>query len=110
MPDAAGSNFKTAEVDYNNPDSLATARKGQDTVICALDASAFPQQKALLGASVHAGMARFFPSEFGNDALNLNAAKLPLFATSKALGSIKRPSSAPICTSLEALAPVGSIR
>ena len=58
--------------------------KGQDAVISALNHTYLSHQRALLDASVSAGVQRFIPSEFGSDTLNPKAGPLPVFAHKKA--------------------------
>lgn len=67
-------------VDYSKPGTLVEALKGQDAVISALNTGFLDHQRALLDASVTAGVQRFIPSEFGSDTMNSNAAPLPVFA------------------------------
>jgi uncharacterized protein YbjT (DUF2867 family) len=57
--------------------------KGQDVVISALNHAFLAHQRALLDASVSAGVQRFIPSEYGSDTLNPKAALLPIFAHKK---------------------------
>ena len=71
------------EVDYSNHDKLTAALKGQDAVISVLSHAGLANQRALLDASVSAGVHRFIPSEFGSDSLNPKAAVLPIFAAKK---------------------------
>ncbi|KAI9710930.1 MAG: hypothetical protein M1820_002365 [Bogoriella megaspora] len=73
----------TVEVDYTNHDNLTAALKGQDAVISVLSHAGLAHQRALLDASVSAGVHRFIPSEFGSDSLNPKAATLPIFAPKK---------------------------
>lgn len=72
------------QVDYSHPDSLRDALKGQDAVVSALNHAALGHQRALLDASVSAGVQRFILSEYGSDTLNPKAGPLPLFAPKKA--------------------------
>ena len=74
------SKVNTVTVDYENPSTLASAVKGQDAVISALNHAYLHHQKALLDASVSAGVQRFLPSEYGSDTLNPKSAPLPVFA------------------------------
>lgn len=71
------------EVDYTNPSTLIDAVKGQDAVISALNHTALGNQRALLDASVSAGVQRFILSEYGSDTYNSKAAPLPVFAPKK---------------------------
>ena len=76
-------NVDLVTVDYSNRSTLVDALKGQDAVISALNHTALAHQRALLDASVSAGVQRFILSEYGSDTLNPKAAPLPLFAHKK---------------------------
>ena len=76
-------NVEIVAIDYSNPRTLVNALKGQDAVVSALNHAALDHQRALLDASVSAGVQRFIPSEYGSDTLNPKAALLPLFAHKK---------------------------
>lgn len=58
---------KIAKIDYGSVDSLVDVLKGQDAVVSALNHLHFDEQKALVEASVKAGIKRFIPSEYGLD-------------------------------------------
>jgi hypothetical protein len=62
FPQAA--NLKVVETDFS-PESLLSNLKGQDVVISVIGGMGFADQKAIIDASVKAGVKRFFPSEFG---------------------------------------------
>jgi hypothetical protein len=70
-------------IDYSSPSTIVDALKGQDAVISALNHGYLSHQRALLDASVSAGVQRFIPSEFGSDTLNAKAGALPVFAHKK---------------------------
>ena len=76
-------NIETPQVDYSNHSSLQTALQGQDAVVCALGPASATEQRALLDASVSAGVKRFLPSQYGSDTLNPKAAQLPVSASKK---------------------------
>ena len=69
------------EVDYDSPESLASALTGIEAVVSALSLPAVDVQKRLMDAAVAAGVHRFIPSDFGSDTLNPNSAKLPVFGS-----------------------------
>ncbi|RFU80719.1 2`-hydroxyisoflavone reductase [Trichoderma arundinaceum] len=56
-----------AKIDYGSIDSLAEALKGQDAVVSTLNHLFYDEQKALIEASIKAGVKRFIPSEYGLD-------------------------------------------
>jgi uncharacterized protein YbjT (DUF2867 family) len=51
--------------DYNNPDSLTSAMRGQDVVISMVGGHVAGDQNKFIDAALTAGVKRFFPSEFG---------------------------------------------
>lgn len=69
------------ETDYHHPPSLRASLRGQDAVISCLGdtPSAVAAQRALIDASVEAGVGRFIPSEFGSDPLHPFVRSLPFF-------------------------------
>lgn len=71
---------KVIEVDYNSLESLTSAVKGQDVVICTLAYIGPEIQKRLVEASVAAGVKRFLPGEFGS-VVNEATSKLPVFGS-----------------------------
>lgn len=74
------SGVKVVDVDFESVDSLTTALKGQDVFISMLSVTAFLAQKALLDASIAAGVKRFIPSEYGCNLLHPKVKALPIFA------------------------------
>jgi len=77
----SGGNVAVKEVDYDSPAALVAVLKNIEVVISTLGfQSLFETQKKLIDASIDAGVARFIPSEFGNDSANPNVRKLPVFA------------------------------
>lgn len=72
------------EIDYESPESLVEALKGQDAVVSTIGFAGLPQQLPLIQAAVKAGVKRFVPSEFGSDAENAAAIALPPFGPKKA--------------------------
>jgi len=73
---------KVVEVDYGNAAELLELLSGQDAVISTLGdtAGAVAAQRALIEASVAAGVKRFIPSEFGSDTKNERVRSFPFFA------------------------------
>ncbi|QIW96313.1 hypothetical protein AMS68_001831 [Peltaster fructicola] len=69
------------KVDYMDEEQLISALKGQDAVISCLGdtASAVSAQRALIEASIKAGVKRFLPSEFGSDTSCAYVRSLPFF-------------------------------
>lgn len=56
------------EVDESYPEEeLVTAFRGQDAVVLTIPVSDIQKNKALVDASIKAGVKRFIPSEFGSD-------------------------------------------
>jgi hypothetical protein len=70
---------KIIEVDYESLESLTSAVKGQDVVICTLAHIGPGIQKRLVEASVAAGVKRFLPGEFGS-VMNDATSQLPIFS------------------------------
>lgn len=70
---------KVIEVDYESLESLTSAVKGQDAVICTLAHRGPEIQERLVEAAVAAGVKRFLPGEFGS-VINETTSQLPLFA------------------------------
>jgi hypothetical protein len=70
---------KVAEVDYDKPNSLLQALKGQDAIICTFSFEAIPSQRLLIDAAIASGVKRFIPSEFGMNLRNEKARKLPAY-------------------------------
>ncbi|EQB51695.1 hypothetical protein CGLO_08729 [Colletotrichum gloeosporioides Cg-14] len=68
-------------VDYDNPALLTEAVRGQDAVVSTLSVFGPDVQKALVDASVTAGVKRFLPSEFGSSTENPKAQTIPIFGT-----------------------------
>ncbi|OJJ42561.1 hypothetical protein ASPZODRAFT_137188 [Penicilliopsis zonata CBS 506.65] len=68
------------EADYEDPESLQAALKGQDAVVALVGDAGVLSQKALIDAAVKAGVRRFLPSNFGSNMANPNSRKLPVFA------------------------------
>ncbi|KAH0423027.1 oxidoreductase [Colletotrichum camelliae] len=66
-------------VDYENPALLAEAVHGQDAVVSTLSVFGSDVQKALVDASVAAGVKRFLPSEFGSSTENPKVQTIPIF-------------------------------
>ncbi|KAM0261124.1 hypothetical protein ACHAQJ_002386 [Trichoderma viride] len=58
---------KVSKIDYESIDSLVEALKGQDAVVSTLNHIYYDEQKALVDASIKAGVKRFIPSEYGLD-------------------------------------------
>ena len=73
------SNVTVAPVDYESPDSLAAALKGQDGVVSTLTARGGDAQYRLIEAAAKAGVRRYVPSEFGSNTLNPKARALPAY-------------------------------
>lgn len=74
-------NLSIIEVDYYFTASLTAALLGHAVVIAALPvATPIGSQNTLIDAAVAAGVARFFPAEFGTDTNNPKCMKLPVFA------------------------------
>ena len=71
---------KVVSVDYDSPDSLTSALKGQDALISTLGSLAIGVQVRLIDAAIAAGVKRFIPSEFGSNNRNERARKLPVYA------------------------------
>ncbi|KAK2770931.1 oxidoreductase [Colletotrichum kahawae] len=69
-------------VDYENPALLAEAVHGQDAIVSTLSVFGSDVQKALVNASVAAGVKRFLPSEFGSSTENPKAHSNPAFTYS----------------------------
>lgn len=70
---------KVIEVDYESVESLTSAVRGQDVVICTLAHIGPEIQERLVEASVAAGVKRFVPGEFGS-VINEVTGKLPVLA------------------------------
>lgn len=61
------SGYNAIDVDYESVESLTAALKGQDVVISAAGSFSIASQKALIEASLAAGVKRYIPSDFGSD-------------------------------------------
>ncbi|KAI8307968.1 hypothetical protein K4K59_010532 [Colletotrichum sp. SAR11_240] len=72
-------NITVKYVDYDNPALLAEAVRGQDAVVSTLSVFGSDVQKALVDASVAAGVKRFLPSEFGSSTENPKVQAIPIF-------------------------------
>ncbi|KAF1916954.1 isoflavone reductase family protein [Ampelomyces quisqualis] len=58
---------KVIHADYDSPDSLKSALKGQDVVVSLVASSVIGEQLKFVDAAIAAGVQRFLPSEFGSD-------------------------------------------
>lgn len=84
FPEQLHSKFILRSVDYDSPSSLQSALRGVDVVISTLGwTKQFEIQKALIDASIAAGVQRFIPSEFGNDTRNAHVRSFPAFFAEK---------------------------
>ncbi|KAK2760623.1 oxidoreductase [Colletotrichum kahawae] len=72
---------KTAEADYESPESLTTAFRGFDAVVCTLPGHLEALLLRILDAAIAAGVRRFVPSEFGSDHRQPAAHSVPLSAS-----------------------------
>lgn len=59
------SGVQVKKVDYDSVESLKSALKGQDAVVCTTATMASGVQKPIVDAAVAVGVKRFIPSEFG---------------------------------------------
>jgi nucleoside-diphosphate-sugar epimerase len=75
---------KVIEVDYESLESVTSAVKGQDVVICTLAHMGPEIQKRLVEAAVAAGVKRFLPGEFGS-VMNDATSQLPVFSSKAAV-------------------------
>ncbi|KAJ0352369.1 hypothetical protein COL154_006583 [Colletotrichum chrysophilum] len=71
--------FTVKYVNYDNPVVLDEAVRGQDAVVSTLSVFGSDVQKALVDASVTAGVKRFLPSEFGSSTENPKVQTIPIF-------------------------------
>jgi uncharacterized protein YbjT (DUF2867 family) len=76
---------QVVHVDYESIPELTAALTGQDAVVSTVGGAGTMSQIPLIEASIAAGVKRFIPSEFGADAGNPNAAKLPVYQRSIAI-------------------------
>ena len=72
--------MKVVKADYDSPDSLKEAFKGQDAVISLVGGTALGDQNKLIDAAIAAGVKRFIPSEFGSNTADARTrAVVPVF-------------------------------
>ena len=72
--------MKVVKADYDSPDSLKEAFKGQDAVISLVGGTALGDQNKLIDAAIAAGVKRFIPSEFGSNTADARTrAIVPVF-------------------------------
>jgi hypothetical protein len=76
---------RVAGVDFESIPELTLALTGQDAVVSAVGPAGIMTQVPLIEAPVAAGVKRFIPSEFGADAGDANASKLPVYQRSIAI-------------------------
>lgn len=70
---------KVVEVDYESPESLTNALRGQDAVVSTIGTAVLSKQLLLVEAAAKAGVKRFLPSEFGSNTVHPKVSKLPSF-------------------------------
>ncbi|KAI1149677.1 NAD(P)-binding protein [Nemania diffusa] len=73
------SSVKVAVVDYESPESVTDALRGQDAVVSTIASAALSKQLLLVDAAAKAGVKRFIPSEFGSNTLHPKTAQLPCY-------------------------------
>ncbi|KAI2602056.1 putative oxidoreductase CipA-like protein [Hypoxylon sp. NC1633] len=77
------SSVAVVEIDYESPESLVKALKGQDALVSVIGYDGMLQQLPLIEAAVEAGVKRVIPSEFGWDAENEKTLELRPFQSKK---------------------------
>jgi uncharacterized protein YbjT (DUF2867 family) len=74
------SGVKVIHADYDSPDSLKEAFKGQDVVLSLVASAVIGDQNSIIDAAIAAGVQRFVPSEFGSNTADARArAIVPFF-------------------------------
>jgi uncharacterized protein YbjT (DUF2867 family) len=61
------SDINVIRADYDSPDDLRKAFKGQDVVISLITVTVVGDQNKFVDAAIAAGVQRFIPSEFGTN-------------------------------------------
>ncbi|KAF1999123.1 isoflavone reductase family protein-like protein CipA [Amniculicola lignicola CBS 123094] len=74
-------NVKVIKADYDSPESLTAALKGQDAVVSLYASAAIGDQTKLIDAAIAAGVKHFIPSEYGSNTTNPKLVEVvPVFA------------------------------
>jgi uncharacterized protein YbjT (DUF2867 family) len=70
------SGVAVVEVNYDSPDSIIKALKGQDVLINTVGSGAISGQKPIIDAAITAGVKRYVPADFGSITADPEAQKL----------------------------------
>ncbi|OTA67242.1 NAD(P)-binding protein [Hypoxylon sp. EC38] len=82
------------EVDYDSPETLEKALRGQDAVVSVVGFQGLTKQVQLVHAAVKVGVKRFLPSEFGGDAENEKLLTIPPFSSKKIVSDLLKKEAA----------------
>ncbi|KAF2185187.1 NAD(P)-binding protein, partial [Zopfia rhizophila CBS 207.26] len=72
------SGVSIAEVNYDSPESVTSALKGQDVLVNTVGTEAIAGQKPIIDAAVAAGVKRYVPADYGSCTTDPEAQKLPV--------------------------------
>ena len=70
------SGVSVVEVNYDSPDSITNALKGQDVLVNTANSGAIAGQKPIIDAAITAGVKRYVPADYGSFTTDPEAQKL----------------------------------